>query len=210
MGEISQTKTSIECSLYSPRAQTHSHTQFNRSSSRQSAKRLLLALWRLISNALFVIVAFPAVHPRCWAMSPSSHWEQWRFLVGPCSSVQQSKNWYLKFHTGFWLFFPAIIYANSGFFCLLAPPVHLPSVIQFFWTWSQIFLSHLSHFAATRTQSIGILRRIFPETKLQQADTVCGCFKGPKMNWEEDRGTDETKSGVEENVLLRGWGGGGC
>lgn len=82
MVEISQTKTSIECSLYSPIpavaapcAQTPSHTQFNRSLSRQSAKRLLLALLRLIRNALFVIVTFPAVHMSCQAMSPIYHCE---------------------------------------------------------------------------------------------------------------------------------------
>lgn len=89
MGEISQTKTSIECSLYSPRAQTPSHTQFNRSSSRQSAKRLLLALLRLISNALFVIVTFPAVHMSCQAVGPISHCER-HFLAGRVRAAQAS------------------------------------------------------------------------------------------------------------------------
>lgn len=91
MGEISQTKTSIECSLYSPipavaapaahppnspprpNAQTLSHTQFNRSLSRQSAKRLLSALSRPICNALFflcIAVTFPAAHTSCQAMGP--------------------------------------------------------------------------------------------------------------------------------------------
>ncbi len=146
MGEISQTKTSIECSLYSPipavaapRAQTPSHTQFNRSSSRQSAKRLLLALLRLICNVLFVIVTFPAVHMSYQAMSPL--FPTVKATAALVGSMQRS-TWprvdtkYLAVHLPL---FPIHFILNCGFCCLLAPPVHLPFIMQLFWAWSQIF-----------------------------------------------------------------------
>lgn len=81
MEEISQTKTSIECSLYSPipavaalpHAQTPPQTQFNCSLSRQKAMQLLLlVLSRLIFGAVFVIVTFPDGHMSFHAVRPVS------------------------------------------------------------------------------------------------------------------------------------------
>lgn len=147
MGEISQTKTSIECSLYSPipavaapRAQTPSYTQFNRSSSRHSTKRLLLALLRLICNALLVIVTIPAVHMSCQAMSPSSHCEG-HFLVGwACAALHLASVTKCKISCSqFTMYFLSIFFSNCGYSCLLAPPADLSFIMQLFWALSQIF-----------------------------------------------------------------------
>ena len=125
-----------------PRDQTPSHTQFNRSSSRQSAKRLLLALLRLICSALYVIVTFRAAHMSCRAMSP--HFPLRGTLpcrLGRCGAppgqdvapgIRDAVDLHL-FPIHFFLF------TKCGFSCLLAPPVHLSFIMQLFWAWSQIF-----------------------------------------------------------------------
>ena len=111
-----------------------------------------------------------------------------------------------------YIYFLSIFFSNCGFSCLLAPPVHLPFIMQLFWTWSQIFRvilatpplpTHTHHpYLAGDTW-----RRIFQETKLQQAGEGCGCLKGPRMNWEGgDRGdlgwTEPTPRGYCKNKAI--------
>lgn len=160
----------------------------------------------------FVIVTFPAVHMSCQAMSPVS--PLWRpfpcwvdlFKIPPSEHSfwdDMQNNLLMNLH-GLPIHFSLF---NCGFWCLLAPPVHLPFIMQLFWAWSQILCSYSSHITATHTHYpylVGdTLGWIFQETKLQHVEEVCGCLKGPSMNWIEDEGK-QLKTWVEQNPLLGG------
>lgn len=173
-----------------PLTQTPSHTQFNRSLSRQSAKRLLLALLSLICNGLFVNVTFPAVHMSSQAMSPIFHREgtlpRWLCLCSaPPDQAVDSGTRHKISCCGFKSIFLSIFFRKCGLSCLLAPPVHLILITHLFWAWSE---SYASHTTTTHTHHPYLAgdpkRRIFQETKLQQAGEICGCLKVPRMNQE--------------------------
>lgn len=90
-----------------------------------------------------VIVTFPAVHMSCQAMSPISHWEG-NFLHGWAGAADHPANLQLlgvdaNILQWIYIYFLSIFFSNCGFSWLLAPPVHLPFIMYFFWAWSQIF-----------------------------------------------------------------------